>query len=1185
MNAFALSLDGGLLEASAGTGKTFTLATLYLRLLFERRLPVESILVVTFTVAATAELRSKLRARLRLVERALRGEALAPEDRGAVEPHLLPEAQRGWQLDCVETALQSFDGAPILTIHGFCNRLLGELAFESGSDLGMELSNVSGTLLADHVAETLTNELGQLSVEEVDALRGELVDLDGEVKILRTCLEQSSAVLVPAAVPRPSLAAVLARWQAAAARLRETLRSDRATFEARLDGAKLKLRKEVTARRLDALAAIPVEGRLDKAQLEALTALGERTYAVKDHPVAQAIDEAIDARAAVASGLDAMLLYLRRRLVDTAHARVAAWREAHRVRDFQSLIEDVARALRGPCRDQLLAAAQARYRAALIDEFQDTDPLQFEIFDALFGASRLPLFLIGDPKQAIYGFRGADLHAYLAVARQAANAASLDVNYRSTPALLRALNGLYTSHRRPFGHDEIRYTPVQAGVLAAPVTAPRPGLRVLWIDPDGKQATQQELLDALADDVVRGLAASPTGRASEVAILCRSGRQLDLVAEALGRRGVPTVIYTDTDVFDTSDAAPFARLVRALAEPRNASAVASALVTAAIGVSAQGLVELQADERSWEQHSERFAACHERWRQHGFLAAFRALLHDYGCTARLLALPDGERRMTNLLHLAELSHRATYEERLTPAQLGGWLERQIATPPVDLETRERRQLRLETDEAAVRLTTIHRSKGLEYPIVYVPFAGDELRKPGSFGKPACPTRFHDPDSQRLTLALDARHLSLAHEEERQEELRLLYVALTRAKHTLHVVVAPSRGLPRSILGMWLFGHRSGALGDDPWAALESELGSLGPEALYGRLADRLRPLGEDAWLERSGALPAPTGLAPSVPARGEAPVVPPRPIVPRAFRSHSFTSIVRERDADDMVKDLDFSVEAAPAEEALPRRGQTLALFASDDPVGLARFPRGSEAGKLLHRLLERALLPSAPPLDATTITAELAGAGVTPEAHGAAVQQLLTDLPAITLPPLIANAPPPRPFAGPKRQLRPELEFTLPAARDLSLHRLLEVMERHPDGLVSPDYAQSLRHRSELGLHGFLRGFVDLVFVSDGRYYVVDYKSNFLGRDFGDYHRQRLLQPMIDHHYGLQSLLYSLALHRHLAATLRGYDPGIHWGGVYYLFLRGLSPFRGPDHGVFGYRPTPELLRDLDLLLRGQPS
>ena len=264
MNAFDLSLDGGLLEASAGTGKTYTLTTLYLRLLLERLLPVESILVVTFTNAATAELRLKLRQRLRLVERALRRETLTSEEREATAPFLTAQPDAAALLRHVEDSVQRFDAAPILTIHGFCSRLLSELAFESGGDLWFELSDLSGELLGEHVEETLAKELGQLSVEEVELLRPHLQKLSEEQKILQSCLQQPQADIRPTRSAVPDLKRARATYSAAVERVRQQVIHDGPRFSERLLASKRGLKRPTMERRLAVLAALPSGAILDR---------------------------------------------------------------------------------------------------------------------------------------------------------------------------------------------------------------------------------------------------------------------------------------------------------------------------------------------------------------------------------------------------------------------------------------------------------------------------------------------------------------------------------------------------------------------------------------------------------------------------------------------------------------------------------------------------------------------------------------------------------------------------------------------------------------------------------------------------------------------------------------------------------------------------------------------------------
>ncbi len=1150
LDPLTVALAGtNLIEASAGTGKTHTITNLYLRLLLELRLSVGQILVVTYTNAATAELRARVRDRLRQALAAF--EAGGNGDDDFLDRLVAARREAGMlEQDRVQlvVALHGFDEAAIFTIHGFCQRMLQENAFESGVAFDTELITNQSPLLTEVVQDFWVRELHAAPPDFVHHL--------AESKTTPTSLEQ----------------------------------------------------------------------------------LATRVIAHPDMPVLPTDDgESPD------DDLDARVLRLRLDFIGYARRELRRRKERARTQSFDDLLYRLAEALRGPGGAYLAETIRQRFRAALIDEFQDTDPVQYEIFRRAYRDGDAVLFLIGDPKQAIYAFRGADVFAYIQAKHDAAGAPrTIDVNYRSDPSLVAAVNALFGRLQQPFVFADIPFIRVKPAPGATDRlgggAAGEPPLHILLVDPAtaktrgrviNKGWGETELPRFVAAEIVRFLGSGATigtrpVAPSDVAVLCRKNKQAAMMQEALRDLGVPTVLETEASVFETPEAEEVERVLLALADPGDARAIRAALCTRMMGENAAGLRLLDQEEQRWDEWVARFQRWSDLWTQRGFVAAFRALLDAQGVQPRLLALLDGERRLTNVLHLLELLHAASTEERRGPQALVQWL----AQMRTDVDSRaalagEAAQIRLESDAAAVKLTTVHKSKGLQYPIVYCPFLWDGALL-GHGDKDA--VRFHDPDDgNRLKLDIGSAehdaHEALAETEAFAENLRLLYVALTRARHSCTVVWGGFYGAEHSALGYVLHQPAAAETADEPKPHPSKRSRTARPEGppSSGDVSKGARwtksPLPAPDAVRQATAIhikslfssrddadvraeiEALAATAPDCIGVGTLSVEPVARYTPPAGATPTLACRSATRELRPIWRVSSFSALAAsgarlslPAEEGLDHdaavetgaAGATAPAVAT--PIVLHEFPRGARAGQLVHQVLED--------LDFAADAQALAGQ-VRRTIHGFGFDDVWAEPLARALADVLgtdlgAGASPLRLRDVPLARRTSELEFMLPVAGEpsadlLTAKRIAAVLARHAAAPVPPDYAARVAALGFGALAGFLRGFIDLVFERDGRWYLVDYKSNMLGPRPQDYEPERLLGAMSEHHYFLQYHLYVVALHRHLASRLPDYDYERDFGGVRYLFLRGMAPRYRRHNGVFRDRPSRALIESLSDVLAGR--
>jgi exodeoxyribonuclease V beta subunit len=1187
----AIPLEGRqVIEASAGTGKTRTITGLVLRLVVEKGVPIDAILVVTYTVAATEELRERIRTLLLAALDAFRDGACADETIAALLARVPDRAEAERR---VRRALTDFDLAGILTIHGFCRRALVETAFESGMPFDAELVPDVGELLQDAVDDFWRRRVTNESALFVQHLLDRKVTPDTLAAAAARYLGRPDLRVVLAdASPDDagSEEACLEAW----GRLRDAWPGARADVESLLGDPGLNRTAYKAAsvptwlRRMDAYLRTEQPGLRPFDQLRkfgAVTLAGawKKGATPRTHPAFDIVETFAAALHRTCEGFKRRLPRLKAALLVEVRTALEERKRDARLQSFDDLLLELRRALRGPHGRGLAARLRARWQAVLVDEFQDTDPAQYDIVRAIWGAGERPVFLVGDPKQAIYRFRGADVYAYLAARTDADARHDLIRNWRSEPRLIAATNALFSRAGKPFVLDDIPFLPVEAartGELLS-VEGERPEPFRMWFleraaDDNkviAKGLAARRVAESTAAEIARLLQLAADGKTrvpdpprpprplagGDIAVLVRSHHQGRLVADALARRGVPSVQQAADSVFASPEAEQLRRVLLAVADPGRDEVVRAALGTELLDVSGERLVALLDDDRAWADRLEAFHRYHLAWREHGFGRMFRELLATEGVSPRLLEYADGERRLTNLLHLGELLQEEVARHPRGLDALVQWIAERAADEHPE---GEEQQLRLESDENVVKIVTVHKSKGLEYPVVFCPFVWDgRLFAADAFRERdvVC----HDPTAKdQATLELEAEGASAlraqACREELAEQLRLFYVAVTRAIHRCTIVWGLT-GDSHTAAPFWLL-HAS--QGSDTVTALTAERKKHVTDAtLWPDLT---------ALAERSGGtihvepLPA-AGASVRRAAPDDPGLLAARPLVrrvERAWRMASFTALTGDR-AD----------EGPDHDAAAP-------VPAPEDEGGLAHtiftFPRGVRAGTCLHAILEHVDFAEPDPAHRREVAAhELARAG-----FGAEWLPVIEGMLERVLATALDTAGRVRLLGVPRARRLDELEFTYPLV-GFDLAGLGRVLGAH--GFGDGPFAASLAGLKFGNVTGFMRGFIDLVFEADGRYWLVDYKSNWLGPTLDDYRAERLPPAIARAAYWLQYLIYTVVLHRLLRCRLPGYDYDAYVGGVFYLFLRGMTPELGAAAGVFHDRPSRALVDALDRWIGGE--
>lgn len=810
-----------LLEASAGTGKTYQIAGLVLRLVAEYGLRIDRILAITFTNAATAELRDRVRKRLSSALIALeRGSA--DRDDAFVE-HLLGLTQpsREQMTAHLRIALRDFDLAAISTIHGFSQRMLSELAFESGQDPDLELLSDPTEILEEIVDDELARFFHGADTEEVALYQAAGYTRDEMLRVARAMCAAVEPEVVPprnadaAAATRASVQAFRSAREAAydqwtdaanAERLRGLV-AMRGDFD---DGRYLEARIATIRTWIVDGANLPTGDRTVDNAIQALRVAGlQAAFEVKGGdktalqqepfwPLIQSLDTFIDQAGAFWNGFAPLADF-----AVTVRPRFEVEVARRRVLTFDAMLSRLAEKVLadGGAASPVAQRIRDRYDAVLVDEFQDTDASQWTVLEAAFlGHKRL--ILIGDPKQAIYAFRGADVHVYTVASKQVAPAhrRTMDVNYRSDQSVLEALHTLWRAGSNAFDDKGFDYVDVQAckDKKRSADSTVEPGLDIRWVDArvlkgeeghpiDGKRPA--ELARLAAAEVVASLSPSGDGasprvaKASGLAVLVNSHAQAATLQRALRDVGVPAVAATRNTVFATEAARWLATWLDAVAAGGRDREARAAVVTPLFGWTADELASAlaAADEggQRWQAWTARLHDAAARWPRWGFARVFDREVLDLGVLPRVLALPGGERHATDLRHLFELVHAEERSTRGGPATLAAWLRAEA-----EVADQERAQ-RLESDADAVRIETVHASKGLQYGHVLLPFTWD-ARAPANRAYKG-PILLRTDGHTRINLSpaiSQARQDAIdeAHQEARREDLRKTYVAMTRAEH-------------------------------------------------------------------------------------------------------------------------------------------------------------------------------------------------------------------------------------------------------------------------------------------------------------------------------------------------------------------------------------------------------------------
>ncbi|MBN2401302.1 MAG: exodeoxyribonuclease V subunit beta [Spirochaetes bacterium] len=1163
-----------LIEASAGTGKTYIIAGLFLRLIVEKGIMADKILTVTYTEAATEELRSRIRERLKEALKALTDGVIRSENDDLMAEIIKKYKNSESVLWRLKDALTRFDETSICTIHGFCKRMLAENAFESNSLFEAELVKDQSALIQEIVDDFWRKNFYTASPLLIQYAIKNKINTSLFFEVLHNLSIDPSFEIIPK-VMKPDFSKIETRFLIAYKELQNEWIGNKSIVEnIFLSHKGLNKNKYGTHspklifqmnEYLSSDNAVMMFADFYKFTVSSIRNSINKGFEAPDNKFFNICEDFLNIYNTLVSIFDKYIIFLKKEIFSFVKSEADKRKQKLNLITFDDLLIHMYSAS-AEGKDSIFAkSVRARYTVALIDEFQDSDPVQYNIFRNIFAAGDSVLFLIGDPKQSIYKFRGADIFAYLKASNNTNNRYTLGKNWRSTPELLKAVNTIFGNISSPFVFEEIEYNAIKSGTMVE--KKDKDSLLKIWILNKDKSNRKDGVItkgkaamlisQAVAGEIYNLISAEGGEKNSEkiaikpgqIAVLVRKNHQARMVQNELRRFNIPGVLYGSASIFESHEAMEVERVMLSLSVPGDERLMKAALSTDMMGLNGKDILLLAQNEISLENYINRFYIYHDLWANYGFFRMFRHLIENEGVRGRLLSFIDGERRMTNLMHLAELMHNAESENMLSIETLIKWLREKHNSP----DESDEYEIRLETDDDAVKILTIHRSKGLEFPVVFCPFTweGSTLDK----GK-AC--IFHDPKNNynlTLDLAQEDNNKNIAEIEELAENMRLLYVALTRAKQRAYLFWGRINETETSAPA-YMFHYKEKDT-HDPVKKLKDNKQFLTYDSIIKDIKDIAEESDGTIFLSDLPDFEYKRNIIFNTSGDFSRKIF--NGIIKNEWKVSSFSSLTHDAKEYDERPDHDNVGNLTDISPESIINNKNIFLF-----------PKGPVPGTCIHEVFEKLDYIRSEEEQTKFIIKEMLikyGIGTDWQdtifimINNVLNSRLSPDLPNFILGNISEN-----------NRIN-ELEFYFPLTL-IASEGLAEIFRLSCLNL-NKNFVQSVERLGFKPHKGFIKGYIDMVFQHNEKYYIVDWKSNFLGNDIEDYSIGKINSTMEEHYYILQYYIYSVALHKYLLSRKPGYNFDTHFGGVFYIFVRGAHPDY-PYSGIYHDVPSKEMIQAL---------
>jgi len=1132
-----LSKDIHLIEASAGTGKTFSIAMLVLRFIIEKEIPIKDILVVTFTKAATRELKERVRLRLQEVFIFLNKiDDQLSDIQLQTWLEQLPDKKQA--LKSVRLALTEIDQSAIFTIHGFCQRVLREYALESGQLFDIEVTNLLDELKATISQDYWRQQIYPLPLFEVAAISCQINNpqkLLDSIKGATPSTEIIPKMMTPADILeqlKTDLIKIKSLKEQIVLPLAQLAESEPKSFRkgfAEQFKAMIYFFNEAQEGRWlnDFFNALPTLN--ESALLNALNGSKYRGEA-KKRAFYQTHQIPLTEFNQLSDSIADLTLAFRYHFIEYLHTELEQRQLRQNIISQDDIILRLDKSLKADTNQKLRNALAEKYPIALIDEFQDTDSEQWFIFSTIFADKTHYLYLIGDPKQAIYKFRGADIYSYLNAKEHSSSHYTLATNYRSHPRLLTAINDLFNIDN-PFYLKEIPYIPVDAGIKDDVLYInnqaaesfifmdleknPNNEKTGYWTSGKAKTAIRPAVVNEINLLLKQAFLQDQPLAPKDIAILVYSNEEAENYQQLLLSQGIPAICLNKTSVFHSAQAIKIYGILMAIAHPTEIKKLKTMLNIDWFALNNAQWLELFEQESQVDTWLWRLQNYREQWRKKGVMSMMRAFFENEGLQLNIIKQLRAERVLTNVLHLLELLQAAETNEKLSINQSLTYFEKSSQQ-----SSNESQEIRLESDENAIQVITIHSAKGLEYPIVFCPDLWSPSRRMSNDL-----IAFHENQQLKADIgsAQFEQHLQQAKKEAEAENSRLLYVALTRAKYRCYCIWANVRSV--KIANESALNY---ILDTDDYPAKFKTLAAEKPESFqYLNMATETE--------------------------------------IEIDYQAHKNKETLQARHYHRDFKSLwQMTSYSSLAHLSKPEQIEEIPLDKAQEPelvqdtVELSEeLPKGAHTGNVVHELLENHDFSKLADMDYLTQNTDfIKDQQKICEHFGLQLEtpELLNLLLQETVTTSLDNQDPLFYLANlTNQQCLKEMPFYF-SAEHLSTEKINQALQGCPAFL--PLESKQIK--------GQLTGFIDLICEYQGLYYVMDYKTNALE----SYEVKSLTQAMYHHNYGLQYWLYSLVLHQYLSLRIADYDYEIHFGGVKYLFVRGMQHKQAAS-GVFIERPT----------------
>ncbi|MBW1615083.1 MAG: exodeoxyribonuclease V subunit beta [Deltaproteobacteria bacterium] len=1174
-----------LIEANAGTGKTYTITALFLRLLLERRLDPDNILAVTFTHAAAYELKERIRQKIYEATKIFSYNIKLPDNikkelhindpflLGLYEKHT--DKKRAFKL--LNAALTDFDTASVFTIHGFCRRILDENSFESGASFDTALVADADSFLIEIAEDFWRKNTYKLTPLYASYLKNSISikDLYKLIKNIKT------AGLVKILPDYKDIEEIKAKEEKLIEEdYNKIIKSIKRLWEQEKNNITNILENEKGLNRNKyRKTSIPywlsdMEDFLEmpnnpflfdnffKFTSEEIEKSTKKNSTPVSHPFFILCDTLALQNKKLLRFFDAKLIRLKLNFISYFKHEHKKRKKNLNIRFFDDLITELYNALQGKSGEKLIAEIKKRFKAAMIDEFQDTDRYQYEIFSKIFGKNKnYPLFLIGDPKQAIYGFRGADIFTYIKAAKKTDKKYTLKQNRRSSFLLIEAINSIFKNNPNPFLYKDISFIPSSYNndnVEDKSFTInniEKSGIKICLLKTDDKKPNKDTIQKTVslycANEIANLIKLGKDKKAlidniplepKDIAVLTRTNKEALLIQKTLMSFNIKSILYNTGNIFETEEAYETAILLAGIINHTNSAAIKSALTCKMFGLTVQDIYNLKEDDILWGQKKESFREYNNIWKNQGFIKMFNYMAQKENFFPNLITRENGERRITNLIHVTELLNNIYMEKKTDMFELTKLLEDKIASAKEN-SAEEEALLRLESDENAVVIVTIHKSKGLEYPIVFAPFISAKAKFKAEKNKYL---KFHDQNGE-LYLDIGSNDFKqnkiIAEKEILAENIRLLYVAATRAKYLCYLGWQSSEISPDSATA-YLLQDKHPEASDDKDPPDKTD-----PDYTYSQLKKlektseksvKILEIKEDDKLEKLQPVENTSDFTITQKKFSGK--------INRDWEINSFSSIASSID-----EQPDFFTSHKNNEK-----------HDNDEKTAFFESERGAGFGIFIHDILEHTDFSNKKV--SPSIAEKLSEYGY-PASMESAVSDMikhLTDAPLDLQNKefILSNID--------NQKIIKEFEFYFPIKP--ILWSKLSALFKNVAG-----YDKKIKQINKNTIKGFMRGFIDMVFMYKDKFYIIDWKSNWLGDNITDYNQDAMLSLMTKNHYILQYHIYTAALDRYLKIKIKNYDYEKHFGKIFYIFLRGINKDKSPEFGVSIDRPSKSVITKLN--------